>query len=41
MVEVLVDEAGEGEEELAEVGVVVGEAVALAVVKSLAPEKKM
>ena len=29
MVEVLVDEAGEGEGELAEVGVVVGEAIAL------------
>ena len=41
MVEVLVGEAGEGEEELAEVGVVVGQAAALAAVKSLASGKKM
>ena len=41
MVGLLVGEPGEGEEELAEVGVVVGEAVALATVKSLASEKKM
>ena len=41
VVGLLVGEPGEGEEELAKVRVVVGEAVALAAMESLASKKKM